>query len=342
MILNIEKIKKIFQKKTFSKFKITSFILLLLLAIVASSGCTDQDSNTIKISGAFALYPMMGIWSDEYQKENPEIKIELSAGGAGKGMSDAIQGLVDIGMVSREIYQSEIDQGIFWVSVCKDAVVATINEENPVYESILSTGITKQQFIDVYINRTITTWGELTKNPENTQKINVYTRSDACGAAQTWALYLGNYSQDDLTNAADSSINGDPNLAAAVQGDIRGIGYNNINFIYDADTKQPFDRIRPIPIDLNENGILDEDERIYETRDDIVNAIATDFYPSPPARALHLVTKEKFTGVTKDFVNWILTDGQQFIEDNGYIQLPSDTVNTQLSYLESGVRPEIE
>lgn len=342
MTCKIETLKKIFHSEASSKLKTTTLLLIILLTLVANSGCTDQESNTIKISGAFALYPMMGVWSEEYQKDHQDIKIEISAGGAGKGMSDAIQGLVDIGMVSREIYPSEIDQGIFWVSVCKDAVIATINGENPAYESLLSTGLTKQQFIDIYINRTITTWGQLINDTENIQKINVYTRSDACGAAKTWASYLGNYSQDDLTNAADSSINGDPNLAAAVQGDIKGIGYNNINFIYNADTKQPFDGIRPIPIDLNENGILDEDEKVYGTRDDIVNAIANNFYPSPPARALHLVTKEKYTGITKDFVNWILTDGQQFIEDNGYIQLPSDMVNTQLSYLNSGVRPETE
>ena len=284
---------------------------------------------------------MMGIWADEYCKLHPDVKIDRSAGGAGKGMSDAIQGLVDIGMVSREIYQTEIDQGIFWVSVCKDAVVATINENNPVYDKIVTMGLTRKQLIDIFITRNITKWGELVGDDQIKNKINVYTRSDSCGAAQTWALYFGNYSQDDLTNAADSAINGDPNLAAAVQGDFNGIGYNNINFVYDSSTKKPFDNLRPIPIDLNENGVLDDDEKVYETRDDIVTAIADDIYPSPPARALHIVTKENFTGITKDFVYWILTDGQQYIPENGYIQLSQTTIYTQIDYLESGTRPEI-
>ena len=314
---------------------------VIIISIISTCGCLNDDSKTIEISGAFALYPMMGTWADEYQILHPDIKIDRSAGGAGKGMSDAIQGLVDIGMVSREIYQSEIDQGIFWISVCKDAVVATINENNPAYETLILKGLTKQQFINIFIDRTITTWGELINDSENTNKINVYTRSDACGAAKTWAAYLGNYTQDDLTNSADSAINGDPNLAAAVQGDINGIGYNNINFVYDATSKTPFENLRPIPIDLNENGILDNSENIYETRDDIVTAIAEDVYPSPPARALHLVTKKQFTGITKDFVNWILTDGQAYIAENGYIQLSQNMISLQMTYLETGVRPEI-
>ena len=116
------------------------------------------------------------------------------------------------------------------------------------------------------------------------------------------------------------------------------IGNNNINFIYDGISKKPFDNIRPIPIDLNENGILDETEKVYETRDDIVNAIDEDVYPSPPARDLHLVTKEHFTGITKDFIYWILTEGQQYIADNGYIELTQTMINTQINYLETGIR----
>jgi len=333
-------IDKIKRKKNFLAIKAIT-IIILIITIVSTCGCIDSGKNTIKISGAFALYPMMGIWADAYQVIHPDMKIEISAGGAGKGMSDAIQGLVDIGMISREIYPAEIDQDIFWVSVCKDAVVATINENNPTYESIREKGVTRQQFIDIFITRNITTWGELSGDESNKNKINVYTRSDSCGAAQTWAIYLGDYSQDDLTNAADSAINGDPNLAAAVQGDINGIGYNNINFVYDATTKTPFEKLRPIPIDLNENRILDENEKVYNTRDDIVTAIANDIYPSPPARALHLVTKENFKGIAKDFVYWILTDGQQYVSENGYITLSLTMINQQIDFLETGVRPEL-
>jgi phosphate transport system substrate-binding protein len=322
--------------------KIRIFLLLTIFLVIIStlSGCVNQTNNTIKVSGAFALYPMMNIWAEEYKKINPNIKIEVSAGGAGKGMSDALMEIVNIGMVSREIYQEEIDQGIFWISVAKDAVVATINADNPVINTILSEGLTKGQFVNIFITRNITQWGQLFENENIKDSIRVYTRSDACGAAQTWALYLGEYNQEDLTNVADSAINGDPNLAAAVQGDVQGIGYNNINFVYDSVTKKPFNGIKPVPIDLNENNLLDENESFYDYRDDIVNAIANNIYPSPPARALHLVVKNNFTGVTKDFVYWILTDGQEYVPDSGYIRLSEDTISDQIKYLQEGKRPE--
>jgi phosphate transport system substrate-binding protein len=316
-------------------------IIFILFVIFLFTGCLNEGKTTIKVSGAFALYPMMGIWADEYEKVNPGIKIDISAGGAGKGMADAIMGIVDIGMVSREIYPEEIKQGIFWVSVAKDAVVATINTKNPTIDYILEKGLTKQQFIEIFITRNIKTWGEIEGDPSNTKPIKVYTRSDACGAAQTWAEYLGDYTQDDLTIVADSAINGDPNLAASIQSDIYGIGYNNINFVYDSETKYPFPKIIPVPIDLDENLELDYYENFYENRTNIVDAIEKNIYPSPPARDLHLVTKKVFTGVVKDFVNWILTDGQQFVTTSGYIKLQKETIESQLEYLETGERPEL-
>jgi len=336
----MKKYRNMYNKKRYNniKIKILSVLIIYLLIFSFLSGCTIQDKKTIKVSGAFALYPMMNIWADEYKKINPDIKIEVSAGGAGKGMSDTILGIVDIGMVSRGIYQEEINQGIFWVSVAKDAVVATINTANPVIEIILTKGLTRRQFEEIFIKRNITTWGRLVGIPDIKDSIRVYTRSDACGAAETWALYLGEYNQDDLTNIADSAINGDPNLAAAIQGDKLGIGFNNINFVYDSITKRPFDGLKPVPIDLDENGLLDEYERFYDTRDEIVNSIANDIYPSPPARALHLVTKNNFSDITQDFIYWILTDGQEYVSTSGYIELSEETISEQISYLERGER----
>ena len=66
------------------------------------------------------------------------------------GMTQALAGTVDIGMVSRDIRDSEIDQGAFWVSVAKDTVVATINANNPVKDIIYSQGVNRSQLEDIF------------------------------------------------------------------------------------------------------------------------------------------------------------------------------------------------
>jgi len=312
-------------------------VLFLVMAALVAAGCTAphsdptvSDGGKITVSGAFALYPMMVKWAEEYQKLHPDVKIEISAGGAGKGMTDTLSGMVDLGMVSRDISIDEANQGAVWVAVTKDAVVPTVSSENPVLSDLQSKGVKQSVFSEIFINGTRTNWGEVVGRPDITNVVNVYTRSDACGAADVWAKYLG-YKQENLQGVG---IFGDPGLADAVKSDQLGIGYNNIGFAYDADTRKPLNGLAIVPLDINENGMIDLDEQVYATRDEIVNAINTGKYPSPPARELNIVAKGRFSGPTKEFVQWILTDGQQYVEGSGYIALPKERINEQLAKLD--------
>lgn len=289
----------------------------------------EDLSGTITVSGAWALYPMMVRWAEEFQKIHPKVKIDVSAGGAGKGVADSLARIVDIGMVSREIYPEEISKGAWWVSVTKDAVVPTCNEKNPLIGEILRKGARKEHFVGIWITKAVTKWGELAGS-EAPYAISVYTRSDACGAAETWAKYLGE-KQEGLLGIG---VYGDPGLAQAVQNDELGIGYNNINYAYDAKTKRQIKGIAVLPIDLNGNGAIDADEKFYDTRYALATAIAAGKYPSPPTRELNLVSggKPEKKEVTA-FIHWILTDGQRYVPEAGYINLTEEKLKEELKKL---------
>ena len=275
------------------------------------------SENTIAMSGAWALYPMAVRWAEEYQKIHPEVRFDVTAGGAGKGMTDALSGAVDIGKVSREIYPDEIKKGAFPIAVVKDAVIPMMNENNPVASTILKRGIKQNEFKAIWIAGTLKDWGKLT-GTKTKAPINIYTRSDSCGAAATWAEYLGK-KQEDLKGIG---IYGDPGLAQAVKKDTNGIGFNNLNYAYDAKTKLPVKGLKVIPIDINGNGKIDRSEYFYGTRDELQNAIADGRYPSPPAKNLYFVTKGHPKGHVKAFIQWVLTDGQKYVPETGYICLP--------------------
>jgi len=291
---------------------------------------SKEPEGAIRVSGAFALYPMMLRWSEEYTKLHPKVIFDISAGGAGKGMTDALGGLVDIGMVSRKITTSEEEKGAYWVAVTKDAVVATANKNNPVLTTLKTNGLTRDVFEKIYINSSITTWGQATGTGAP-DKINVYSRTDASGAGEAWALYLGNYKQEKLRGVG---VNGDPGIAEAVKKDNLGIGYNNLNFAYDLNTRKPVEGIEIIPIDINGNGKIDPEENFYGTLDELSNAIGSGKYPEPPAKDLHFVTKGKPTGIVQDFIKWTLTDGQKYILESGYVVLPQDKINDGLKKVE--------
>jgi len=313
--------------------QLKSFVLALLILALATSACgqpavaqkSGSPQGTIAVSGAWALYPMMITWAEEYQKVHPGVRIDVSAGGAGKGMADALGGAVDIGMVSRDINPEEETKGAYWIAVTKDAVLPTISVRNPALESLMARGIPLQTFSGLYISGEITTWGQVVGNPKLINEVHIYTRSDACGAAEVWAKFLG-MKQEDLLGIG---VFGDPGVLDAVIKDPVGLGYNNLNYAFDMNTGKPVAGAVVVPIDVNGNGKADPEE-VMDTKAKAVAAVATGRYPSPPARVLNLVTKGKPSGVTQDFLAWILTDGQLFVEATGYIQLEASQLAIEL------------
>lgn len=295
----------------------------LLLTGCGSKGEVKRDANGkevlsgyITLSGAFALYPLAIQWADEFHRLHPDVDIDISAGGAGKGITDVLADQVDIAMVSRELKTAEKEKGAFAYAVAKDAVVPTINANNPVYKELMEVGLTQEAAIGLW-NGTIHTWGEVLKNASQ-EKVNVYTRSDACGAAETWAKFLDS-KQEDLKG---TGVFGDPGIAETLQKDVYGIGFNNIGYAYSDKTHKPTKGIAILPIDVNKNGKIDAEERFYGTMDELMTAISEGKYPSPPARNLYLVTAGKTKNpVVKAFLKYIITEGQRLTTPAGFVNI---------------------
>ncbi|TVQ07833.1 MAG: PstS family phosphate ABC transporter substrate-binding protein [Bacteroidetes bacterium] len=308
--------------------------LILLLLIVSSCGQDrgsgyDEDGNLygrVSISGAWAMYPLTVKWADEFRKAHPKVQIDISAGGAGKGMADVLGNMVDIAMVSREITEVETSRGAWFIGVAKDAVLPTFNTGNPFAEAIRSQGLTREKFQDIFLNEGRKYWENYLGLQGNNNTINLFTRSDACGAAEIWAHYLGK-NQEDLLGIG---VFGDPGIAEVVKNDRLGMGYNNIAFAYDINTRRLFPGLGIIPIDVNGNGVIDPEENFYDDLDQLMLAIAEGRYPSPPARELYFVTHGHVKNIAAvEFLKWIVDKGQAFVGEAGYVALSEDALLLQ-------------
>ncbi len=329
---------------------VLTVLSILLVALVACGGsaaetpaevapteavaATDEpaaaeEERTIAVSGAFALFPMMTVWAEQYSALHPNIRFDVQGGGAGKGMTDVLAGAVDIAMVSRNLKPEETDQGAYGVPVTIDAVVGTVNANNPNLDAILAQGLTPETAAAIWMTQETTTWGQFLGS-DATDAITVYTRSDSAGAAEVWAKYMGGSVQEDLKGTA---VNGDPGVAEAVRQDDLGIGYNNIGFAYDLSTGSQLEGLRVVPLDLNGDGSISDDENFYDTKDAIAGAIATETYPFPPARELYLVTLGEPDPVIAEFYRWVLTEGQALVPDAGYVNLSADRITEALGLI---------
>ncbi len=287
-------------------------LLSAFLSLGAAAPAFSQEKElkgTITLSGAWAIYPTAVAWGEEFQKKHPGVRVDISAGGAGKGAADAIAGLVDIGMVSRDPDPAEIKKGIFPIYVLHDAVLPVVSDKNPALQSLLTKGVTKKTLIDIYITGRATNWDDAAG--KTGKPLHVYTRSDSAGAPASWAKYLGNKKQEDLRGVG---IYGDPGLIEAAKRDPIGIGYGNFSFVFTRDGGV-VKGAKLLPIDSNENGVADPDE-VLETREAAIKAISSGRYPA--TRKNFLFTKGKPQGLVKEFIEFALSDeGARVVEAVG-------------------------
>jgi len=312
-------------KKVITVVALAAYLLSLPFHAQAAQ---KELEGEISLSGAFALYPMAVKWAEEFKKLHPKVKIDISGGGAGKGMTDVLSRVVDLGMVSRSIHSEEIKKGAIGFSVVKDAVVPTVNAGNPNLKDIKKVGLKRYVAFKIWSNQ-IKTWGEIL-GTKSKVPVHVFTRSDACGAAETWAAWFGK-KQEDLGGTA---VFGDPGVASAVQKDKVAIGLNNIAYAYDQKTKRPYTGIAIIPIDINGNGKIDPEENFYGNINQLMRAIANNKYPSPPARELYLVSNgaPKKPAVVA-FLKYVLSEGQKYANQTGFVGLSKKTLQAQLAKL---------
>jgi phosphate transport system substrate-binding protein len=321
---------KMTMKKIISVILIGSTSWVLFTSNIKTKTVSPADNlkGNITITGAFALYPLAVKWAEEFRKIHPNVRIDVSAGGAGKGITDVLSSVSDIAMLSRDLNPEEVKKGAFPLTVTKDAVVPTVSANNPILFNLLVKGIKKEALENLFIKGEYKYWEQAT-GIKTKMPVHVYTRSDAAGAAETWAKYFGK-KQEDLLGIG---VYGDPGQAQAIKKDPAAIGFSNIVYVYDLKTKEQTHGLIVLPIDLNNNGKIDTYENFYRTMDELIAAIAAGKYPSPPARELYFVTKgnPSNNSIAAEFIKWVLTAGQQYVHESGYIDLTPETLKSELA-----------
>lgn len=120
----------------------------------AETFTSTSPSGSVTISGSSSVSPLMEKLKEAYEAVNPNVSIELQTSDSTTGMTNAINGMCDIGMASRELKQEELDQGLVNTVIATDGIAIIVNNDSPIEE------LTSEQVRDIYLGN-ITDWSEL-------------------------------------------------------------------------------------------------------------------------------------------------------------------------------------
>lgn len=330
--------------------KMTLVVCLLLGFAVSASA---QSGGTVLLNGAGATfpYPIYSKWFDVYHQKHPNIQINYQSIGSGGGIRQVLAGTVDFGASDGPMSDDQMKEfkekrgvDILHFPTVLGADVPSYNIPGVTAELNFS-----QKAIAGIFLGTITKWNdpEITKpNPGVNlpgADIIVVHRSDGSGTTYIWTDFLAKISDQWKTKVGKgTSVNwpvglggkGNEGVTGLVKQTPNSIGY--IELIYAVQNKIPYGKVQ------NAAGkFLKADLGGVTAAAASVKDMPADFRVSitnPPGAAAYpvssftwLLIPAKISDATKrdtikDFVNWMLKDGQTYAEPLSYAQLPKSVV----------------
>ena len=310
---------------------------------------------TINGAGATFPFPLIDTWRVEYQTVKPEVSINYQSIGSGGGIKQFTEKTVDFGATDAPLTIEEAQRapGAVHIPETIGSVVAAYNL--PV-EGLKLTG---PILADIYLGK-ITKWNDPKIQSINSgmslpaEDIVVVQRSDGSGTTFVWTDYLSNVSSTfEQQIGKGKSVQwpggvgapGNEGVANSINTTPNAIGY--VELAYATTTGMKHAAIQnqagnfiPASINSTEAAVaayapsLPTGDQPW-TNVTLVNAPGADSYPIASFSYLllykELTTNPSLKDQNKaqnlvDFINWAVTDGQQFAPDLAYVPLPDPVV----------------
>ncbi|WP_317890558.1 phosphate ABC transporter substrate-binding protein PstS [Acidicapsa ligni] len=326
--------------------KKTSIMIAGLTAglLLAASGIAQAQ----KLTGAGATfpYPIYAKWFSEYSAAHPGVEINYQSIGSGGGIRQVTAGLVDFGatdgpMTDEQIASSKIK--LVHIPTVLGAVVPIFN-----VSGVGDLKFSPDVLADIFLGK-ITTWndGRIAKDNPGvnlpSETINVVHRSDGSGTSYIFTDYLSKVSKDWANGPGKGTAlnwpkgiggKGNEGVAGLVRQLPGAIGY--VELIYAMQNHISFGAVKNPAGNWVKGSIAGVTEAASSVKQipadyrvSITNAPGAQAYPISSFTWLLVPVKAQDAAkgkVIKDFLNWMLTAGENEVSALYYAPLPKELV----------------
>ena len=226
----------------------------------------------------------------------------MTGGGSGTGIAALINGTVNIANASRKISADELAQaqakGIQPVEhiIARDAIAVIVNPENPVSQ------LTLQQISDIYSGK-INNWSEVGGDNRPIVRLSRETNSGTHVYFLETVIRLGSKTDKTLFSMNTLLLPSSEGIINELRSNPNAIGYDGLGYV---------------PKDLKMIAIAKKPGEAY-----VLPSIATvNDKTYAVARDLYMYTAGEATGVSKDYLDWIISaDAQKIVADLGFVPI---------------------
>jgi phosphate transport system substrate-binding protein len=343
------------------------FFLFTLAGFFIMAGCNSHTTppaqdKTIIGAGSTFINPVMSRWAADFQSSHPGVQINYQSIGSGGGIQQLKKGLVDFGASDAALDDEQLKGMPSLVQIPESAGPVCITYNLPDLKSPLR--LSPATLAEIYLG-TIKNWQDPAIKKDNPGTnlpktgIIVAHRSDGSGTTNIFTTYLAAISPEWAKKVGKGlSVSwpigvggkGSEGVTGSVRQMAGAIGY--VELSYATENKLPVAEIRNpagewiVPTAAGATAAIDafRDQLAQDVRTPVVNppASAKDAYPISGLTYLLVPTRGKTPEkeqIVKEFVQYIVTNGQSAAENLQYAKLPESLVSQDdklLGELEAG------
>lgn len=301
--------------------KIIAFVFAtLFLGTTAFAGeeptQAEAQQSTITVKTSKASKALVEAWAQAYMQTHKDIKIEVTS----KQSADA-----DLTYINNKVE----GQNVTYVG--RYAILPVTSTENPLFSELQKKEWTKSDLKKLYFSSLDEDLDEddeanSGKAGKLREKLTVYSGANASSVAGVFAEYFG-FQTSELRG---NKISGDDlYLLNAINEDKQSITFNNIAYLYDADSRKLKENISILPLKLKaeieetlQSGNLDAALHVLEQQQ-------TDIIPVENFGFAYTQLNPK----AELFLEWIVSEGQQYNNQKGFLKLTEGEKENQLRVL---------
>lgn len=187
----------------------------------SANGGSSKEQVTISISGSTSVGPLMGKLAEKYEADNNNVSIEINEVGSSAGIKDAINGVSEMGMSSRELKSEEASQ-LKATTIAYDGIAIITNKNNSIKN------ITIDEIKGIYTGQ-ITNWNQIEGGKD--APIVVVSREEGSGTRDAFQEIIGYKSEELIANAMITNATGA--VKETVSGNKNSIGFVSFEYLDD-------------------------------------------------------------------------------------------------------------
>jgi phosphate transport system substrate-binding protein len=270
-----------------------------------------KQEKVVIITGTRFAYPLVQKWIDNYNAVNPNAQVIIEA----RGSNDPTA--YDI-LIEAYDQDEEVKKNREYIHLARYAVLPVANSKSAFAKRYGDKGLNKDLINQLFFH-------DIFADKEKEQNIKVpytiYTRLQKAGAPIVFTKYFG-YEQKDIKGKAIAGS--DEHLLKTILRDSTGVTYLPLTLIYDHATKKPIDGLTVLPVDLNGNGKVNDEEKFYGDLSTVIDRLEvadSKDIKNVPIEYVHLSIDKNNTNLAAiEFLRWVIQNGQNDLHEFGYLK----------------------